>query len=273
MWYGCSRTCSHSSGVSGPGFCQILGWTATRPRSWTRRRAPDRCGARRIDPATVRRRARQLGDAGRVPCKVGRGQVGEVTDRRQGAVDSLALQRQCGLRLARQRLLPSGRFVDVREDLLGTVGEAVGDLEGRMHAPARSRTIRTASSSPPSRRCKVASRATCVIRTGSGISSPLARRRYPLPSQRSVRWTNSSPTGFGSPSRSDSICATSQIAARWGSRCLAAFGSRRAIWIARKGAGLSGVGSARTIPDSCSRSEPNVTGASGSPSSRRRSPR
>jgi hypothetical protein len=34
--YGCKRTCSHSSALSGPGFPQVAGPTDTRPRSCIR---------------------------------------------------------------------------------------------------------------------------------------------------------------------------------------------------------------------------------------------
>ena len=155
------------------------------------RRASDRAAPAASIRQRSRRRARQLGDAGRVPCKVGGDQVREVTDRRQGAVDRLALQRQRGLGSRASVSSQASAFVDVREDLLGTVREAVGDLG--IERMARSLADDPHGELIPAQHALQRGVASHLGDPhGSGISSPFARRSYPLPSQRSVRWTNSS---------------------------------------------------------------------------------
>ena len=109
-------------------------------------------------------------------------------------------------------------------------------------------------------RWKAASRATEAIRTGSGISSPLARPGRPLPSQRSTRYANRPWVEAGRPSRSVSIWATSQKAVTWPLSALAARGMPRAICRARTGAGLPGSASARMIPAVISGRDPNRAG-------------
>ena len=273
MWYACSLTRSHSSGVSGPGFCQIRTGTATRPRSCT-------SAARRIctRPAASRRQrcaaARgQLRDAGRVADQVGRGKVGEVAHRRQGAVDRLALQGQ--LRAAARRpASPPRRTLR---------GRAPGSPRPRPRAGWRppDRTRRPPARGRPGRRTR--RRRACAgtrrrgppaaIRTGSGISSPLARRRsLAVPALGEVG--EQLPDRLGSPSRSVSICATSQNAATWRPRTPSppSAAARDLDRAHRRRAPR--VGSARMIPAICSRSEPNLTGAKSSVAiDRRRSPR
>ena len=92
------------------------------------RGAPDRGDARRIDAATLRRRARQLRHPGRVTGQIRRDQVREVADRGQRPIDRPALQREMRVRLAGQRPLPGRCLGAEREDLVGTVCEAGGDL-------------------------------------------------------------------------------------------------------------------------------------------------
>ena len=64
----------------------------------------------------------------------------------------------------------------------------------------------------------------------------------------------------GRPSRSVSICATSQNAVTWPLNSLAALGMPRAICMTRTGAGLPEVVSARMIPAVISGRDPNLAG-------------
>jgi len=64
----------------------------------------------------------------------------------------------------------------------------------------------------------------------------------------------------GRPSRSVSIWATSQNAVMWPLNSRAALGMPRAICMARTGAGLLEVASARMIPAIISGGDPNRTG-------------
>jgi hypothetical protein len=100
------------------------------------------------------------------------------------------------------------------------------------------------------------------------VGDPQGQRN--LISNRPAKWAFAVPalgevderfcTDAGSPSRSVSMCATSQSAARCGLFPLAALGSRRAIWAARTGAARAGSGSARMSPATISRCDPNMTG-------------
>jgi cell pole-organizing protein PopZ len=64
----------------------------------------------------------------------------------------------------------------------------------------------------------------------------------------------------GRPSRSVSICATSQNAVAWPLNSRAALGMPRAIYMARTGAGLPELASARMNPASSSVRAPNLAG-------------
>jgi hypothetical protein len=64
----------------------------------------------------------------------------------------------------------------------------------------------------------------------------------------------------GRPSRSVSICATSQNAVIWPLNSLAARGMPRAICMTRTGAGLPELASARMIPAIISGLDPNLAG-------------
>ena len=229
MWYGCSRTCSRSSAVSGPGFCQIARVDRHAAQVVDESRAPDRRHARRVDPAMPRRGACELGDAGRVAGEIRREEVGEVAHRRERAIERLPFQHERWGRLAGRAPRPTPtRSRRARGSpcprLRGTQPPP-----GRRRAPARSRTRRTACSTPPSRRCKAASIATWVIRIGKGICSRSARRSGPLPSHRSVRWTRRPGTEAGAPTSCASMPATSQAALMAGRCSRAIFGSRRAV--------------------------------------------
>ena len=258
MWYGCSLTRSHSSADSGPGLFQTRAATATRPRSWT-------SAARRIAPrsepraAPLGRRLGQIGDARRVADEGWRDEIGERAHRRQRTIDRLALQRQRRVWLGGERLLPRRSLAIARQDLGRVVGEAGGDP--RVERPSCALADDGGRALHPSQEMLDGGvSATLAILMANGISSRLARRSAPLPSQRSVSVTKRPCTEVGRPSRWASISPTSQSATMCGLLLLAALGSRRATWIARTGAALSGSGSARTTPASISRCEPNRTG-------------
>jgi hypothetical protein len=91
-------------------------------------RAPNRHHARHVDVAALRRRAGQVRDAGRVTRQIRRNKIGEVADRGERSIDRLALPPANRLRLAGKRLLPCRSLLIEREDLVGAVDEAGGDL-------------------------------------------------------------------------------------------------------------------------------------------------
>ena len=238
------------------------GWTATRPRSWTKRRPPDRASRPPRRSGSARRRGGQLGDAGGVAGEVRRDQVGEVPHRGQRAIERLALQHQRRggsgasdlvprrARSARARGSPRPRPRGRRRPRGSNAwpGALAHEAHGVLFAAEQALEGGVAS-----RRGRSAS--------ASGICSPLARRSGPLPSQRSVRWARR----LRAPSRkrrarSASIPATSQAAVRAGRCSRAILGSRRAVWTARTSAGLPGSGSARSSPVRTSRPDPYMTG-------------
>ena len=91
-------------------------------------------------------------------------------------------------RLTRQRVLPR-RAAGFDHHDLRVVGERDRDV-GIEGSAGPIRTTWAANSVPPSARWEVASRATCTILTGSGISSRRAPEGWPLPSQRSLECAN-----------------------------------------------------------------------------------
>ena len=210
MWYGCSRTCSRSSAVSGPGFCQIRGRTATRPRSWTSAGAAERHHGRRVDPAAPAAAAASSRDAGRVTGERRRDQVGEVAHRRERAVDRLARQHERRAGARRRATRPRWTRLVEREDLVRMVGEAGRAPRGRTRGRRARATIRAACVAPPSTRWRAASVGD-VRRSASAVGSarPSRGRSGPCPSQRSVRWASRPGTDGGAPTPPASIPATS----------------------------------------------------------------
>ena len=248
--------------------------TATRPRSWTSAARRTRDHARRRSRRHRRAAAvRQLGHPGRVADQVRRGEVGEVAHRRERSVDRLALQGQprAAARRRASRPTPSPSASSARISG-GRVGEQRRRSPGRRrHRPARG-----------SRRPRARRRPACAGRRrrgprgrsarGSGISSPAgpAGLALAVPALGDVTRTGPARTA-GSPSRSVSICATSQKAAMWlledrwppcGSRA-------RAAGPAPSG-GLPGSASARRIPAVISRARPEPDRADVRASARRR---
>src|SRR5215207_5917836 len=92
------------------------------------RRAADRSRARGVQPAALCRRGGELRDTGRVAREVRRDQVRESAHRRERPVDRLSLERQAGLWLTGEHLIPSRRLRIEREDLVGVVGKARGHV-------------------------------------------------------------------------------------------------------------------------------------------------
>ena len=95
-------------------------------------RGPPRIG--RLQPASHRRARRQLGHPGGVPGQPGRDEIGEVAHRRQGAIDPVLGEGERPAWLGRERGVPDGRALVVREDLPRPVGER-GDDAGVECAP------------------------------------------------------------------------------------------------------------------------------------------
>ena len=63
-----------------------------------------------------------------MPRQIRRDQVGEVAHRGEPAIERFALEQQRRVRLAGKRVVPYRRVRVEREDPLGIVGEAGGDL-------------------------------------------------------------------------------------------------------------------------------------------------
>ena len=81
-----------------------------------------------VQARSLRCRARQPGHAGRVAGQVRGDQVGEIAERSQRPVDRLAVEREPGIGLTGERLLPGRRLALEREDLGSAVCEAGCDL-------------------------------------------------------------------------------------------------------------------------------------------------
>ena len=158
-------------------------WTATRPRSWTSA-GPPRIGRASSPQRTA---APAVSSATPAECPASQGEMRSAKSPIAARARSIAssVEGELPARLGGERGVPDGRALVVREDLRRPVGER-GDDAGSNAPPARSRTTPTAASTPPIIRWNVASRATCTIRTESGISSPPSPFGSPLPSQRSV---------------------------------------------------------------------------------------
>jgi hypothetical protein len=115
-------------GVQRPGLLPDARPDRDPPEVVDQRRAAQRRGARRVDPAALRRRARELRHAGGVTGQVGGDQIGEVAHRRERAIEPVAGEHERWARLAGERLLP-GRLVLVeRENLARSAAEAGGHL-------------------------------------------------------------------------------------------------------------------------------------------------
>ena len=243
------------------GFCQIRAGTATRPTSWT-------IAARRRPPSSGRRRGRTAGRrAPPAPPRPTSDRPGRATRGRRSRPSPRAPGRS---RLPAASVAGPARAASIssqaerarveREDRRPASSASWVAIAGSNACPARSRMTRAAWSSPPSRRWNAASRATWTMRSGSGISSPASPAGSPLPSQRSVRWTNSRAPTAGSPSRSVSICATSHRAAMWRRWPRSARGSRPAAGARAPARAPSRRASARRMPAIICARLPNMTG-------------
>ena len=167
------------------------------------RRAPD--ASRPRSPTSQRPPAAAASPRRRTECPTRYGETRSAKSPIAARARSIASPSRSAEGTARRRASrprPIALVIE-REDLAGLVGEHAA-IAGSNARPARSRTTRAACSAPPSRRWKAASRATCTIRSGSGIS-PVRPAGLPLPSQRSVRRTKRSvPTGAARVGRSAS---------------------------------------------------------------------
>ena len=273
VWYGCSlHVLPLVSASAVRRFCQIRERHRDPPDVVDERGAPERATPVFVEPSAAAAALASSRDAGRVT-----GQVRRDRDRRS-------------------RRSPPARGRSLRP-------RGSGAAPARARAPRPTRTSRGRARGSPAassaRQAATAGSKACPARSlhdrdrevlaaqqalelgvPSDVHDPdrerdllrLARPSQPLPSQRSVRRTKSSCTGVGSPSRPASISATSQTAARWGSRSLLAFGSRRANWSARTGAARPGSGRARRSPPS-SRAASRTSPGRARSVSRRTSPR
>ena len=231
-WYACSLTCSHSSGVSGPGFCQMRAGTATRPTSWTQRRPADRDDRRPSKPQRSRGRRRQL--APRRPS--GRRGTGETRSAKSpiaASARSIAVARRASAAgAARTRASPPTPSASRR-------------ARGSRRRRPRARAAIAGSNAPPARsrttpRGVLLARRACAgtrrrgRRARSAAAAGSRRRRArpgsPLPSQRSVKPREQACDRGAAGRAARSASAPPRTARRrWRRWPRAARGSRRAI--------------------------------------------
>jgi hypothetical protein len=93
------------AGVQRPRLLPCLDSDGDASEVADQRRTAQRRRGRRIDPAALRRRGRQLGDAGGVTGQIRRDQVGEVAHRRERAIHPLAREHARWAWLAGEHLL------------------------------------------------------------------------------------------------------------------------------------------------------------------------
>jgi hypothetical protein len=208
--------------------------------------APDYVALGDPQAAPLRRGRGKIRDTRRVADEGGRDEIGERAHRRERTIDLLPLQGEPRVGLGRKRLLPSRGLASARQDLPRIVGEATSDL-----------WVERASSALADNGSRVLHSAEEVLDGGvSGhIGDPDGQRDL-VPPGASERALAVPAIRESEEEPSHRVRQTEHWAAMWGLLLLAAFGNRRAIWIARTGAELSGSGSARTTPASISRCEP-----------------
>ena len=251
VWYACSLTRSHSSGVSGAGFCQIRVGDRDPPDVVDERGSPHGdhvrgrpAGIAAPPPSPARPRPR----SGR-PGTARRGRRSRPSPRAPGRSPRPAASAEA--RARRRASSSHGDAVVVeREDLVGVVGEQRGDRRVERAPGSLADDARGDAPSPPSMRWNAASRATWTMRNGERdlVAREPARLALAVPALGEVDEERPARTRAGRAGRV-SICATSHIAAdvrAMSSRPLG--GSSRDRVTARDGGAGPGSASARTMP-------------------------